>query len=367
MKTVIGNAELWHGDCLEVMRGMESNSVDAIITDPPYFKVKGETWDNQWDNPSSFLEWVGVLCEQFERILKPNGSIYFFASPQMGARVEVEIRKRFNVLNNITWRKGESGKNSEGRGRRANKESLRAFFPDSERIIFAEHYQSDSMAKGEAGYAAKCDELHGFVFEPLRAYLVGEFERAGMNNTQGKIAANVACGFSATSGGMASRHYFSQSQWGLPTEEHYAAMRRLLNKNQNEYLRREYEDLRREYEYLRRPFSVTPDVQYGDVWQFAPVMHYKGKHPCEKPQALLRHILSASTKPGAIVFDPFMGGGSMGEACMSMSRKFIGAELCGENYNKSLYRITESAKTCPASPHAIQILKRLNERTNAQI
>jgi len=324
MKTVIGNAELWHGDCLEVMRGMESNSVDAIITDPPYFKVKGEAWDNQWENPSSFLEWVGVLCEQFERILKPNGSIYFFASPQMGARVEVEIRKRFNVLNNITWRKGENGKNSAGWGQKSNKESLRSFFPDSERIIFAEHYS-----------------------EPLRAYLVGEFERAGMNNTQGKIAANVACGFSATSGGMASRHYFSQSQWSLPTEEHYAAMRRLLNKNQNEYLRREYED-------LRRPFSVTQDVQYGDVWQFAPVMNYKGKHPCEKPQALLRHILSASTKPGAIVFDPFMGGGSMGEACMSMSRKFIGAELCGENYNKSLYRITESTKTCPTSPHAIQ-------------
>ena len=46
---------LIHGDCLEVMRGMDANSVDAIITDPPYFRVKGEAWDNQWDTPAEFL------------------------------------------------------------------------------------------------------------------------------------------------------------------------------------------------------------------------------------------------------------------------------------------------------------------------
>src|SRR5574343_635064 len=87
------------------MRGMADNSLDAIVTYPPYFKVKGEAWDRQWDNPAAFIAWIDKLCEQWQRILRPNGSLYVFASPKMSARVEVKIGEWFNVLNNITWQK----------------------------------------------------------------------------------------------------------------------------------------------------------------------------------------------------------------------------------------------------------------------
>ena len=246
---------LIQGDCLEVMREMDANSVDAIITDPPYYKVKGEAWDNQWDTPAKFLEWVGLLCEQFERILKPNGSLYFFASPQMAARVECEIGKRFAVLNSITWRKGAAGKSAVGWSQKTEKEALRMWLPESERIIFAEHYGADNMAKGEAGYEAKCDELRGFVFEPLRSYLAEEVKRAGWT----PAGLNEAMGFAPR--GMAETRYFGRSQWQLPTEPHYAKMRELLGV---EYLRREYEDLRREYEDLRREYE---DLRFRSLRQ----------------------------------------------------------------------------------------------------
>ena len=340
--------KLIHGECLEVMRGMDKNSVDAIITDPPYFKVKGESWDNQWDTPAKFLEWVGLLCEQFERILKPNGSLYFFASPQMSARVECEIAKRFAVLNSITWRKGAVGKNSVGWSQKTEKEALRMWLPETERIVFAEHYGADNIAKGEAGYKSKCDELRGFVFEPLRSYLAEEVERAGWS--PGRL--NEAMGFAPR--GMAETRYFGRSQWQLPTEPHYAKMRELLNENGGEYLRREYEDLRREYEDLRReyedlrreyedlrrPFNITSRDQWSDVWDFDPVQAYLGKHPCEKPLPLLCHIINASTKPDSIVFDPFAGSGSLGEACHELGRKFIGVELCPDNYAKAQSRLS---------------------------
>jgi site-specific DNA-methyltransferase (adenine-specific) len=327
------------GDCREAMRALPDNSVDLIATDPPYFKVKGEAWDRQWDKPSQFLDWLDTIAAQWQRILKPNGSLYCFASPQMRARVEVTIAKRFNCLPSITWVKGES--HCGGWHAQASKESLRAFFPRTEAIIFAEHHGADNIAKGAAGYIAKCDELRGFVFEPLRAYIAGEFDRAGMLNAAGKIAANVACGFSPSAGGMASRHYFSRSQWQLPTAEHYEAMRRLLNAGGGDYLRREYEDLRREYEDLRReyedlrreyedlrrPFSVTADVPYTDVWTFPTVQHYRGKHPCEKPLAMMRHIVAASSKPGAVVLDCFAGSGTTGVAAASLGREFIGMDL----------------------------------------
>ena len=335
---------LHNGDCLDVMREMNANSVDAIITDPPYYKVKGEAWDNQWETPAGFLAWVGLLCEQFERILKPNGSLYFFASPQMAARVECEIGKRFAVLNSITWRKGAAGKSSVGWSQKTEKEALRMWLPETERIIFAEHYGADNMAKGEAGYEAKCDELRGFVFEPLRTYLADEVRRAGW--TPGRL--NEAMGFAPR--GMAETRYFGRSQWQLPTEPHYTKMRELLGteylrreyedlRREYEDLRREYEDLRREYEDLRRPFSVTARDQYSDVWEFDPVQGYPGKHPCEKPLPLLCHIINASTKPGAVVFDPFAGSGSMGEACHMLGRELIGVELCPDNYAKAARRI----------------------------
>jgi DNA modification methylase len=40
------------GDCREEMKKLPANSINLIYTDPPYFKVKDEPWDNQWENPA---------------------------------------------------------------------------------------------------------------------------------------------------------------------------------------------------------------------------------------------------------------------------------------------------------------------------
>ena len=311
-----------NAECLQAMAEMADNSVDAIITDPPYFKVKNEAWDQQWDKPNQFIAWIGKLCEEWQRILKPNGSLYVFASPKMSARVEVEIGRWFNVLNCARWTKAAGWHN------KTVPEDLRSFLSPWESIIFAEHFSADNMAKGEAGYVAKCDELRGFIFEPLRAYLDGERGRAGWTTRRVAEEYQKKTG-SRTVTGMAG-HWFGAVQWALPTEENYNWLRALFNASDGDYLRREYDYLRREYEDLRRPFSVTADVPYTDVWDFKTVAHYPGKHPCEKPAALMEHIVSASTRPGAVVLDCFMGTGSTGIACQKLGREFIGIEMSPE-------------------------------------
>ena len=232
------------GDCLEVMNGIPDSSIDLIATDPPFFKVKGggskgkfEWWDRAWDNSAEFLRWIDQLAAQWQRILKPNGSLYCFASTKMSARVEVLLSDRFNVLNNIRWRK------EQGFHKGSCKEILRGYFPASESIIFCEHYGADNAAKGAAGYQAKCDELRGFVFEPLRAYLDGERISAGVTPNQ----VNIACGY-REKGGMAGRHWFSVSQFWLPTENGYAK----LQSSFPSYFQRPYEELRQQYEELRQ-------------------------------------------------------------------------------------------------------------------
>lgn len=309
--------DLHLGDCLEVMRSLPEASVDAVVTDPPYYRVKDEDWDRQWDDPAAFLSWLDQVAEQWQRVLKPNGSLYCFASPQMAARVEVMLGKRFQVLNSIRWVK------AQGWHEKAEKEALRSYLSPWEAVIFAEQFGADGAAMGASGYSGACDELRGFVFEPLRLYLDSEREAAGFTVRQVAEAFQVKSG-SRTVTGMAG-HWFSRVQWTLPTAENYAWLQDLFN---CEHLRRDYEHLRRDYEDLRRPFNVTRFDPFTDVWTFATVKPRPGKHPCEKPQALLRHIISSSTKPGAVVLDSFAGSGSTGQACLALGREFVGIERC---------------------------------------
>ncbi len=158
----MSDVQLHLGDCLDVMSGIDAGSVDLIAVDPPYFKVKGDAWDRQWDKPAQFIAWLGALAAEWYRLLKPNGSLYVFGSPKMAARVECKIAERFEVLNSIVWAKPDPSSTinyGAGNGGRMCKASMRVYYPNTERIIFAEHYGADNKAKGEAGYGAKCDEL----------------------------------------------------------------------------------------------------------------------------------------------------------------------------------------------------------------
>ena len=305
-----------NGDCLTLLPTLTDNSVDLIITDPPYSGVKKEKWDRQWKTTDDYLAWLRLVLIQCQRVLKANGSLYLFASPQMAARVECLTGEMYTVLNRITWRKPRFATKAE----MFRKDDLRSFFPASEAIIFAEHFGADNAAKGEAGYAQKCDDLRGFVFEPLRKYLDDAREQAGYDRKQ--------CDHHL--GNQMSGHYFSSIQWKLPTSKNYAKLQELFGTERlprrYEDLRRQYEDLRQQYEDLRRPFKVTSDVPYTDVWDFPTVQFYKGKHPCEKPLALMEHIITASSRPGDVVLDPFCGSGVTGIAARKHNRRFIGIE-----------------------------------------
>lgn len=65
----------------------------------------------------------------------------------------------------------------------------------------------------------------------------------------------------------------------------------------------------------------------------------KTLHPSQKPLKLLKHIISLTTNPGDVVYDPFMGVGSTGVAAVDLGREFIGAELEQKFYWPALNRI----------------------------
>ena len=330
-RVVIGDAVLYCEDAQFILPTLMK--VDAIITDPPYHGVKADKWDNQWKTDADFLRWTAETAQTFKRLLADNGSLYWFASPQMAARVEVEIRRIFRVLNHIIWDKSESRKGAAGTG--IDVTALRCFWSaNTERLIFAEQISSDQVAADASGYYSSCERAKASIFGD---YLRSEFSRADVTNKQ------IAALFPSKTGRLTGCVHNWLLGLNVPTKEQYHIIRDFLNKKcDDDFLRREYEELRREYEELRRPFFVSTIDEWGDIWRFK--IDRDQVHPTQKPLALMRHIVKSSTRCGGLVLDPFMGSGTTGVAAIKLGRKFIGIERERKYFDIACRRIEEAYK-----------------------
>ncbi len=89
--------ELHLGDCLEVLKTLPDDSVDSIVTDPPYgLSFMGRKWD--YDVPSQEV-WAECL-----RVLKPGGHLLAFAGTRTQHRMAVRIEDAgFEIRDMIAW------------------------------------------------------------------------------------------------------------------------------------------------------------------------------------------------------------------------------------------------------------------------
>ncbi|WP_143188225.1 DNA-methyltransferase, partial [Citrobacter freundii] len=173
----INSVELINADSLHYVATLPDNSIDLIVTDPPYFKVKPNGWDNQWKGDEDYLRWLDSCLAEYARVLKPAGSIYLFCGHRLASDIEIMMRARFNVLNHIIWAK------PSGRWNGCNKESLRAYFPSTERILFAEHYLGPYTGKEDV-YERKSTELKQHIMTPLIDYFRNARESLGVSSKE---------------------------------------------------------------------------------------------------------------------------------------------------------------------------------------
>ena len=95
----IGRHELYCGDCVEVMKGFPDNSVDCIVTDPPY-GINFMSGSIKWDSSIPDNEWA----KECLRILKPGGHLIAFAATRTFHRLGMVVEQSgFEIRDTINW------------------------------------------------------------------------------------------------------------------------------------------------------------------------------------------------------------------------------------------------------------------------
>jgi len=297
------------GEAVKTMQQLPDDCVDLFFADPPYNKGKAD-----WDKGHDWRTWIPETI----RVLKPNGAFWtIHDDPWLLLKISELVSESIPALNWVTWDKyNDADASTRWRMNRTklHPQGKRTLDKDAEYLI----YHAD-----DGQWQSQCDKTRGFIFEPLRAYLDGERKRVGVSFED--VRQMVGC---ADGSGLPS-HWFTRSQWMLPTESNYAKMRQGFNRNGHEYLRREYEDLRREYEDLRREYEdLRPTFNnpggVSSVWQ-GPIAK-RSKHPTPKPEWLLERIVSVTSNPGDLVADFFMGSGTTAVAAQKLGRHFFGCD-----------------------------------------
>ncbi len=105
---------LYHGDCLEVMRDMADGSVDAVVTDPPFFAPATHyqsrvNWGRKWSDMSILEQWWGLQCDELKRVLKPDGHALAFCNADSYPAFYPAMYSRWDKLVALVWDKDRPG------------------------------------------------------------------------------------------------------------------------------------------------------------------------------------------------------------------------------------------------------------------
>lgn len=93
------NYDLRNGDCVEIMRSLPANSVDSIVTDPPYeLGFMGKSWD------STGIAYSVRMWDEALRVLKPGGHLLAFSGSRTYHRMACAIEDAgFEIRDQIMW------------------------------------------------------------------------------------------------------------------------------------------------------------------------------------------------------------------------------------------------------------------------
>lgn len=346
--------EIKNEDCREVMRGLPDNSIDSIVTDPPYgLEFMGKGWDRGVPGVEFWTEAI--------RILKPGGHLLAFGGTRTFHRLTVAIEDSgFEIRDCLSWIYGSGFPKSldvskaidKAAGAKREAVGRQKAFGNARGKGAAGHYAN--ALTGVVGYEIVKDgwditapatdsakQWQGFgtalkpAWEPIilaRKPLAGtvaanvlkygtgainidgcriEGEPWTRDNTSGKAEMYDGWGMrpnikvNATGGRWPANLIHDGSEEvlaGFPFEKSGSAAR---------------------FFYCAKASKADRDEGLGLSGGSARL----NIHPTVKPTALMRYLCRLVTPPGGLILDPFAGSGSTGKAALLEKFRFLGAEL----------------------------------------
>tara|TARA_R110000824_G_C15062888_1_gene662590 strand:+ start:60 stop:971 length:912 start_codon:yes stop_codon:yes gene_type:complete len=275
------------GDCVVRMNMLEAQSIDHIITDPPYeIGFMGKGWDN------SGVAYNPKTWEAAHRVLKPNGVMLVFGATRTHHRIADAIKRAgFEIVDILAWTYGTG-------------------FP-----------KSYNISKGIEGKL-----VHGSAswnkWKDLNGELVETGKGATSLHTKELVHGNRPKDYGAGKSLILDPTTPEAKQWeGWGTALKPAWEPIIVAKKKGGNFNKEYS-----------PFHYIPKAGKKErnrgLDELADDM--KNAHPTVKPVNLMKKLVLDFTVEGSTVLDAFMGSGSTGIACILTNRRFVGIELTPE-------------------------------------
>ena len=343
------NRTLWTGDNLDVLRGLNSESVDLIYLDPPFnsnqdyaapvgSKAAGAAFEDAWTLSDLDVAWMGLIADEkpalahvvktaglshgkgmqsyltmmavrileMHRVLKDSGSIYLHCDPTASHYLKLLMDSVFgteNFRNEITWKR-RHGFSS------AVHESVRFgictdiifFYAKTDETSFGPQYNNESPAYQEYinKYFRLVDE-HGRKYQATsltnpayRPNLIYEYK--GYPPPQ--------------NGWMITKE--KMGQWDDEGRIH-------LPKSKTERLRRK--------SFVDELKGMPVQNLWDDISPIGAHAQERVGFPTQNPLALLERIIKASSNPGDVVLDPFCGCATACVAAENLGRTWLGIDL----------------------------------------
>ena len=289
------------GDCLEVMRGMDAGSVDAVITSPPYGLNK------DYERDKTFLDFeylVRGFIGESARVIDGGGFIVININDRfMGTEVRSGINPVLPFIDAEATRRGLIlydrriwHKNACWMKNHWHASTTRSVDEWEYLFMYRKPATSRRLLR-------------------ITTFIATARDAAGLTNRD----IDMHFGYN----GMA-RHWTSpMSQPEAPSPEQWVRLKGLLNVNGDIDT-----DIYQEHRRVRQRLTNEEWSAWGSrgVWKINSVQA-NNVHPAMYPVELPSRLIRLLTDPGDLILDPFCGSGTTGAACVQTGRRFIGIEI----------------------------------------
>ena len=350
---------IWTGDCLDILRGMNSASVDLVYLDPPFnsdanyaapigSKAAGAAFKDTWSlsdvnvewinlieskhpalyrvllaalNPSdkSYLVYMAARLLEIHRVLKPSGSVYMHCDPKMSHYLKLVMdaifgRRKFK--NEIIWKRTSSHNRAKRWG------------PVHDVILFyagPEYTWNRTLQPLDEEYV----ENHYNHDDDRGRYQVDNLTGPGLRDS------DTGMPWRGVDPGNSGRHWELPPDRALPDwfmfPEGYSqlpARKRLTVLDKQGLIYWPKRGTMPRFKRYLLPLSGQPiaDVVV-DIKPVATKSKERTHYPTQKPTPLLARIISSSSNLGDIVLDPFCGCATACIAAEKLHRHWVGIDI----------------------------------------